>query len=115
MRASGPDRTRSWQGAGGVMEPGGRAGSPVARSVQFGTGRFLRGFVDAFIDDANRSGAAPRNAVTVVETTGSGTAARLAAQGCRYRLLVRGLERGDVVDTSREISSIDRTLDASRD
>lgn len=88
-------------------------GSPVQRVLQFGTGRFLRGFVDAFVDEANAAGAVPRRAVTVVETTGSGTAARLAAQGCRYRLLVRGLERGAVVDTSREVAAIDRVVDAS--
>ena len=102
--------------AGAAGTPGSGAAARPERVLQFGTGRFLRGFVDAFIDEANATGGAgPRRAVTVVETTGSGTAARLAAQGCRYRLLVRGLERGAVVDTSREIGSVDRVLDASGD
>ena len=95
---------------------------PSERVLQFGTGRFLRGFVDSFIDDANAaapgSSAArvgPVRAVTAVETTGSGMAARLAAQGGAYRLLVRGLDQGAVVDTSRIIRSIDRTVDAAAD
>lgn len=100
----------------------------MERVLQFGTGRFLRGFVDSFIDDANAAvataagpggaagrGARPVRAVTAVETTGSGMAARLAAQGGAYRLLVRGLEQGAIVDTSRVIRSIDRTVDGATD
>lgn len=94
--------------------------SGAQRVLQFGTGRFLRGFVDSFIDDTNVVAAAgqpdaPARAVTAVETTGSGMAARLAAQGGAYRLLVRGLDGGAIVDTSRVIRSIDRTVDAAAD
>jgi len=89
----------------------------MERVLQFGTGRFLRGFVDAFIDDANMAtdpgGNGSTRAVTVVETTGSGMAARLTAQGCAYQLLVRGVEQGAVVDTSRVIRSIHRAVDAT--
>jgi tagaturonate reductase len=91
----------------------------MKRVLQFGTGRFLRGFVDAFIDDDERRHASeaggPRHRVTVVESTGSGTAARLAAQGCSYRLAVRGLEHGEIVDSERVIGVIDRVIDASTD
>jgi tagaturonate reductase len=87
--------------------------------LQFGTGRFLRGFVEAFIDDDERdramAGRPPGQRVTVVETTGSGTAMRLAAQGCAYELRTRGLERGSKVDTSRVVRVIDRVVDASDD
>ncbi len=91
----------------------------MKRVLQFGTGRFLRGFVDAFIDDdehvraAEGGGAGHR--VTVVESTGSGMAARLAAQGCAYQLRTRGLDHGRIVDTERVIRVIDRVVDASTD
>jgi tagaturonate reductase len=54
-------------------------------------------------------------AVTVVETSGSGSARRLAAQGCRYRLMVRGLDGGRVVEESRDIDVIDRSIDADHE
>ena len=53
---------------------------------------------------AGRTGASS----TVVESSGSGTAARLAAQGCRYRLLVRGLGGRALVDDVRVVDRIDR-------
>jgi tagaturonate reductase len=91
----------------------------MRRLLQFGTGRFLRGFVDAFIDDDERrrasDAAGPGHRVTVVESTGSGTAARLAAQGCAYHLATRGLDHGQIVDNERVISVIDRVIDASND
>lgn len=90
--------------------------STPARILQFGTGRFLRAFVGAFVQEAND--AAPpgdRRAITIVESTGSGSATRLVSQGCRYRLLVRGLQEGVVVDTSRLIESADRAVDGATD
>jgi tagaturonate reductase len=89
------------------------------RVLQFGTGRFLRGFVDAFLHEENhrtaRARAVAPRAVTVVETSGSGSARRLAAQGCRYRLLVRGLDRGRIVEESWLIDVIDRSIDADNE
>ena len=91
----------------------------MKRVLQFGTGRFLRGFVDAFVDDIERAREAqpddPGHRVTVVESTGSGMAARLAAQDCAYQLKVRGLDEGQIVDTERVIRVIDRVVDASVD
>jgi tagaturonate reductase len=87
------------------------------RVLQFGTGRFLRGFVEAFIDDTERprreAGQPPGRRVTVVETTGSGMAGRLAAHGFEYELHTRGLEDGAVVEASRLITVIDGSVDAS--
>ncbi len=89
----------------------------MERVLQFGTGRFLRGFVEAFIDDIERSreaaGQPPGRRVTVVETSGSGMAGRLASQGHAYELRVLGLREGALVDTSRMIGVIDRSVDAS--
>lgn len=90
----------------------------VQRILQFGTGRFLRGFVGAFVQDANEAAGQGRGrvrAIDIVESTGSGMAARLAAQGGRYHLLVRGLRDGQRVDDDRLVTCIDRTLDLRRD
>jgi len=78
--------------------------------LQVGTGRFLRGFVAAF---ASEAADAPR--IIAVETTGSGMAARLAAQGSAYHLVVRGLVDGRPVERVTRISAIDRTIDARAD
>jgi tagaturonate reductase len=82
--------------------------------LQFGTGRFLRGFADAFVHEANlRAGGASRErTVTAIESTGSGMADRLSGQGCSYRLLVRGIEAGATIDTSVTVTSIERAIDA---
>jgi tagaturonate reductase len=96
--------------------------SPGARHrvLQFGTGRFLRGFVDAFLDEENAgaSTAPPeteRWKVSVVESSGSGAAARLRSQGCRYRLMIRGVANGQRVDRWREIDVIDASIDATHE
>jgi tagaturonate reductase len=82
--------------------------------LQFGTGRFLRGFADAFIHEANEGmhGSAPVGTVAVVGSTGSGMAQRLAAAGCAYPLLIRGIDRGEMVDGRTTVTSIGRALDA---
>lgn len=88
---------------------------PMDRILQFGTGRFLRGFVDVFADDARRGriNGEPRDVrVTAVESTGSGTAARLAAAAA-YPVWMRGLQDGRRVEERRTIGVIDRAVDAS--
>src|SRR6478672_8992371 len=66
------------------------------RAVQFGTGGFLRGFVEYFIDNANLSGAF-NGRVVAVSSTGSGRDERLLSQDCLYTLAVQGLEHGTAV------------------
>jgi tagaturonate reductase len=68
-----------------------------------GTGRFLRGFVGAF---AHETTGAPR--IVAVETTGTGMAARLEAQGCAYHLVVRGLDAGRRVERLTRVTSMVR-------
>lgn len=88
---------------------------PMDRILQFGTGRFLRGFVDVFASDARRSHGTrePRDVrVTAVESTGSGMAARLAAAPS-YPVWMRGLQDGRRVEERRTIGVIDRAVDAS--
>ncbi len=75
--------------------------------LQVGTGRFLRAFVGAF---AHASPGSPR--IVAVETTGSGMAQRLTAQGCAYHLVVRGIADGRRVEEVTRVTSMERALDA---
>lgn len=81
--------------------------------LQFGSGKFLRGFADAFIHHANQEGQKVGR-IVVVQTTGDARADSLSRQGGRYHVLVRGLSGGQVVDRLEEIASISRGLVASR-
>src|SRR3954471_23533646 len=77
--------------------------------LQFGSGKFLRGFADLFIHQANAEGQCVGR-VVVVQTTGQERADRLSRQGGRYHVLVRGLSGGQVVDRVEESASISRAL-----
>lgn len=91
----------------------------MERILQFGTGRFLRGFLGAFVQDSNEAarhgGQGPERTIDIVQSTGSGRAALLAARSGRYRLLVRGLTEDGPVDTVRVVDCIGRTLDVRTD
>ncbi len=81
------------------------------RVLQFGTGAFLRGFADYFIDCANRKGAF-NGRVVVVGSTGSGRTQRFNAQDGLYTLCVRGREHGEIVDRQQVITAVSRALSA---
>src|SRR4051812_23007582 len=81
--------------------------------LQFGSGKFLRGFADLFIHQANQEGQQVGR-VVVVQTTGEGRANLINAQGGRYHVLVRGLAGGEVVDRVEQSASIRRALVAGR-
>src|SRR5690606_13626442 len=81
------------------------------RVLQFGTGAFLRGFADYFIDCANRKGAF-NGRVVVVGSTGSGRTQRFNAQDGLYTLCVRGREHGETVDRQQVITAVSRAPSA---
>src|SRR5438105_15502309 len=80
--------------------------------LQFGTGRFLRGFADAFIQYANDRGQNVGRVVVVQSTAGS-RADQLANQSGGYHILVRGVEAGQVVDRVERVQCIARALPAA--
>ncbi|HET6569761.1 MAG TPA: tagaturonate reductase, partial [Rhodothermales bacterium] len=82
--------------------------------VQFGSGRFVRGFIEYFIDRANRQGLFGGR-VVVVQSTGSGRSNTLDEQDGLYTLVVQGLEDGQPVQTHAVISSISRAIPANED
>lgn len=80
--------------------------------VQFGTGAFLRGFVEYFIDAANRSGKF-NGRIVAIGSTPSGRDRRINDQHGRYTLAIRGIYKGDTVSEYRPIDSLSRALPAS--
>lgn len=80
--------------------------------LQFGSGRFLRAFADLFIHQANAAGGGVGR-VVIVQSTGGERAGGLNRQGGRYHVVVRGVERGRVVDRVEPCESISRALVAA--
>ena len=79
--------------------------------LQFGSGRFLRGFADLFISHGNAGGQAVGR-VVIVQSTGDTRAAGLNQGGGRYHVVVRGFEAGEVVDRVEVCDSVSRALHA---
>lgn len=81
--------------------------------LQFGSGKFLRGFTDMFIHQANQEGQQVGR-VVVAQTTGDQRAQVLSEQGGRYHVWIRGLQAGQIVDRVEASESISRALFAGR-
>src|SRR5687768_15480861 len=77
--------------------------------LQFGSGKFLRGFVDYFVHQANHEGQGVGR-IVVAQSTGDRRAGLLNASGGRYHLANRGLVDGKRVDYVEEVKSISRGL-----
>jgi tagaturonate reductase len=82
--------------------------------LQFGSGRFLRAFADLFIHQANEQGQAVGR-VVIVQSTGNDRAGGLNQQAGRYHVVIRGLERGEVVDRVEPVASVSRAISAATD
>jgi tagaturonate reductase len=84
------------------------------RAVQFGTGGFLRGFLDDFLHRANVQGAFGGR-VVAVGSMGSSRSDALRDQDGLFTLAVEGIEQGQSVREIRIISSLSRALSATDD
>ena len=80
-------------------------------AVQFGTGAFLRGFVEDFVHRANQQGMFGGRIVAVA-STGSSRDRALSEQDGLYTLVVEGIENGERTEQVRIISSLSRALSA---
>lgn len=80
--------------------------------IQFGTGGFLCGLPDYFIDKANRQGVFNGRIVEVTSTT-EGDIVAFKKQDGLYTLCVRGQVNGEKIEENIINSSISRVLDAS--
>src|SRR5438874_12637492 len=81
--------------------------------LQFGSGKFLRGFADLFIHQANLDGQRIGQ-IVAVQTTGDARANSLMQQGGRYHVAVRGLAGGQIVDRIDESASLGRAMVANQ-
>ncbi|MEI7920694.1 MAG: altronate dehydrogenase [Planctomycetota bacterium] len=82
--------------------------------LQFGAGRFLRGFVDRFIHQANQQGQNVGR-IVIVQSTPGARANLLAQQAGIYNALYRGVEDGEIVDKTIKIESVSRALVAGEE
>lgn len=77
--------------------------------LQFGAGRFLRGFADLFVQQANDAGQAVGR-IVVVQTTPGSRVEQLNAAKDGYHVAIRGIENGTVVDRTELVRSLSRGL-----
>ena len=75
--------------------------------LQFGTGNFLRGFVDYFVDSMNKQGLYGGK-IVVVSPTDSKTVSKINQQNGKYNLIIRGLENGNPICKRTETEAISR-------
>lgn len=97
--------TSDWFHAPGVLRPHGEDFDLPVRAVQFGTGAFMRGFVDFFLDEARRVGTFPGR-VVAIGSTGSGRDAVLEEQDGLFTLVARGLTNRKAVVERRIVASL---------
>ena len=84
------------------------------RVVQFGTGAFLRGFVEYFVDEANRQGKFA-GSIVAVSSTGSSRDAVLNEQDGLFTLAIQGVEGTVARQRYRVVSSLNRAVSARDD
>ena len=84
------------------------------KAVQFGTGALLRGFVDYFIDAANRQGQF-NGRIVAIGSTGSGRDGRVNEQDGLFTLVISGIEDGAAREERRVIASVSRAISAQDD
>lgn len=82
--------------------------------MQYGEGNFLRAFVDYMIDIANEKGVFDGD-IAIIKPIDFGTLERFKNQDNLYTVILRGKEKGEVVNESRVITSVQKVLDAKED
>lgn len=82
--------------------------------IQFGTGNFLRGFADSFIDYMNKNGEFD-GSIVIVSPTDSKAVEKINNQNGKYNLILRGIENGRELCERTEIHSISRAINPYAD
>ena len=82
--------------------------------IQFGTGNFLRGFSDYFIDKLNKNNLFDGK-VVIVSPTDSKQIDIINSQKGKYNLYLRGIENGKEFCERTEINSISRAINPYKD
>ena len=82
--------------------------------IQFGTGNFLRGFIEPVFQNLKDRGLAdPR--ICMVESTGSGKAKSMAKFNFEYPIWITGMENGDLVNETLNIDCVEIGLSLPED
>jgi len=82
--------------------------------LQFGTGKFLRCFLDLFVSQQNAAGQEV-GSIVVLQSTGFDRADQFQRQHGRFRVATRGLKDGATINRVEEVTSVGRALRATRD
>src|SRR5215472_7524306 len=77
--------------------------------LQFGSGKFLRGFIGDFVQVANAAGAYSGRIIAVQRDADHRSEAG-ERQNQLYTLILRGIEAGEQTEAKRIIASVSRTL-----
>lgn len=77
---------------------------PSIQILQFGTGNFLRGFIEPLIEELNQQGESLQ--VCLVQSTESSTLQGLRAQGYAYEVFVAGRDQGQAIEEFQSITCI---------
>ena len=94
--------------------PAGASAGLPEKAVQFGTGAFLRAFIDVYLDDANSRGAFNGRVVAIASTT-SERDRLFREQDGLFTLVTEGLEDGVPRRSTRLIGAVSRALSAADD
>jgi tagaturonate reductase len=105
-------RSAGFQPPDGLVVPDHMRLTLPERAVQFGTGAFLRGFIDAYLDEANARGRF-NGRVVAIGSTGSGRDDVLARQDGLYTLVAHGLTSVGPRQESRIVGSVSRAISAT--
>lgn len=82
--------------------------------LQFGTGNFLRGFADSFIDSLQKQGLYDGK-IVIVSPTDSETVEKINSQNGTYHLILRGIDNGKEVCERTQINAVSRAVNPYRD
>jgi len=77
--------------------------------LQFGAGRFLRAFVDRFVQNAN-DGGQQVGRVVIVQSTPGQRSDLLNSQPDGFNVVVRGYSEGELVERTEAVRSVSRAL-----
>ncbi len=94
-------------------EKTGKVERPI-KVLQYGTGNFLRAFVDYMIDIANEKGVFDGD-IVLVKSTEYGSLERFFNQECQYTVQLRGIVDGEAKKINRVVTSVADAVDACGD
>lgn len=80
--------------------------------LQFGTGNFLRAFVDLFVDELDRSSASPIGPVIAIQSTGRERADAINRATGSYHVAIQGYRDGQIIDDLSHVTSIAKAYHA---